>query len=352
MTYLPIAYALVFLQLFWFTSVSLGQMQLEQLDFQEPVNQNTTETTRSLLKLLYNYSGRHILSGQHNYIGHRSDHSEETQELTGYYPVVWGSDFGFSDSTNDKDGVHYRDRLIAEVKKNYAKGAIITLMWHACRPVDEEPCTWKGSVQNTLTNREWNDLVTPGTTINKNWANQVDEVAGYLKLLALADIPVLWRPYHEMNGKWFWWGKKRGADGYIKLWSMLYDRLTNYHGLNNLLWVWNPNVPSYADDYHHYYPGSDKVDILAADIYKNDYQQKFYDQLLALSEGKPLAMGEVGEVPNAEVLAEQPYWVWFMAWSNSNYDRNDPKKVVKLYQAEKVVSLKEFTEMVPPDEKE
>ena len=337
---------LSFLAFFWATiSSNLAQGQSPKLEYQEPINPNVSEAAQQLLRTIYHYSGKLILSGQHNYIGHQSRHSEETQKLTGKYPVVWGSDFGFSDSTNDKDGVHYRQKMVEEVKANFNRGMIITLMWHACRPVDEEPCTWKGSVQNELTDEEWRDLITPGTAIHKNWANQVDEVAGYLKQLELADIPVLWRPYHEMNGKWFWWGKKRGENGYRKLWNMLYDRLTNYHELNNLLWVWNPNAPNYADDYHYYYPGSTKVDILAADIYKNDYKQRFHDRLLKLGEGKPIALGEVGEVPTAQILEEQPYWAWFMTWSNSNYDRNDPDKVVKLYQVEKVISLDEYNKM-------
>ncbi len=324
---------------------SRAQNQPTKLIYQEPINPNASEAAKQLLRTIYDNAGQNILSGQHNYIGHQSRHSEETQELTGHYPVIWGSDFGFSDSTNDKDGVHYRQKLVEEVKKNYAKGAIVTLMWHVCRPIDEEPCTWKGSVQNELSNDEWQELITPGTTIHKNWANQVDEVAGYLKQLELANIPILWRPYHEMNGKWFWSGKKRVENGYKKLWSMLYDRLTNYHQLNNLLWVWNPNAPNYADDYHHYYPGTDKVDILAADIYKNDYKQRFHDDLLDLGEGKPIALGEVGEVPTAQILDEQPYWAWFMTWADSNYDRNDPKKVVKLYEANKVISLEEYLKM-------
>lgn len=61
-----------------------------------------------------------------------------------------------------------------------------------------------------------------------------------------------------------------------------------------------------------------------------------------LGQGKPIALGEVGEVPTADILQEQPYWVWFMAWSNSNYDRNDPEKVKRLYEVEKVLSLEEF----------
>jgi len=320
------------------------------LSYQPPINPKATPEVQALLRLLYEHSGETVLSGQHNYIGHESQHSEETLDLTGEYPVVWGSDFGFADTTNDKDGVHYRQVMVDEIIKRHEAGNIITLMWHACRPIDEEPCTWKGSVQNELSKKEWQDLVTPGTNIYKNWANQVDEIAGYLQQLQLAEIPILWRPYHEMNGGWFWWGRKEGEDGYKKLWKMLYDRLTNYHELHNLIWVWNPNAPrnlwmdeAYA--YEKYFPGPEYVDVLAADVYHNDYKQSHHDQLVELGQGKPIALGEVGEVPTAEILQEQPYWVWFMVWSNSNYERNDPEKVKQLYEVEKVLSLEEFVKM-------
>jgi mannan endo-1,4-beta-mannosidase len=327
----------------WITSVQ-GQQQLAVSSYQPPVNANATAEAKALLQLLYNYSGRQVLSGQHNYIGDKSQHSEETDSLTGKYPVVWGSDFGFSDSTNDKDGVHHRQAMVEEIKKRHAAGNIITLMWHACRPVDEEPCTWKGSVQNELSEDEWDDLTTPGTRTNQNWANQVDEIAGFLKQLENANIPILWRPYHEMNGEWFWWGQKPGADGYQQLWKMLYDRLTNYHKLNNLLWVWNPNatLPRDKMEYELYYPGNQYVDVLATDIYGGNYKLSDHDQLLALGKGKPIGMGEIGEFPDLNVFEEQPYWVWFMAWSNSNLRRNTPEKVKELYSYPKVISLQEF----------
>ena len=312
--------------------------------YQSPVNPNASQEAKELLKMLYDYSGKYLLSGQHNYIGDKSEHSEETEQITGEYPVVWGSDFGFADSTNDKDAVYHRHALVQEVMERYRAGNIITLMWHACRPTDEEPCTWKGSVQNELSEDEWNDLITPGTRTYQNWANQVDEIAVYLKQLELAGIPVLWRPYHEMNGGWFWWGQKPGEKGYQQLWENLYNRMTNYHQLNNLIWVWNANatLPRDKMEYELYYPGNEYVDILATDIYGGNYKKSDHDQLLELGKGKPIAMGEVGEFPKIEVLEEQPYWVWFMAWSNSNYKRNPVEKVKEIYAVKKVLGLEEF----------
>ena len=315
--------------------------------YQAPVNPNASPEARELLKMLYDYSGQYLLSGQHNYIGDRSKHSEETQEVTGEYPLIWGSDFGFADATNDKDAVYHRHALIEEVKARHAAGNIITLMWHACRPTDEEPCTWKGSVQAEISEDEWNDLITPGTKTYQNWANQVDEIAVYLKQLELAKIPVLWRPYHEMNGAWFWWGQKPGEQGYQQLWKNMYDRLTNYHQLNNLIWVWNANatLPRDKMEYALYYPGHDYVDVLATDIYGGNYKKADHDQLLELGKAKPIAMGEVGAFPKPEQLAGQPYWVWFMAWSNSNYRRNPVEVVEEMYRIDKVVGLEEYKQL-------
>lgn len=110
-------------------------------------------------------------------------------------------------------------------------------------------------------------------------------------------------------------GKK---DNFSALWNIVYDRFVNTHQLNNLLWVWNPNAPNeWADPYAAYYPGADKLDVLAADIYNNDYKQSYYEDLLALAEGKPIGIGESGQLPNPEVLTEkQNKWVYMMTWEN------------------------------------
>ena len=118
------------------------------------------------------------------------------------------------------------------------------MMWHAVRPTDPETAGWKESVQNQLTEAQWKELVTPGTPLHRRWLAQVDGIPGYLKRLQRKKVPVLWRPYHEMNGGWFWWGQKRGEGGYRTLWRLMYDRLTHHHKLNNLLWVWNANAPN------------------------------------------------------------------------------------------------------------
>jgi mannan endo-1,4-beta-mannosidase len=81
-----------------------------------------------------------------------------------------------------------------------------------------------------------------------------------------------------MNGVWFWWCNQKGENGFPELWRMMFKYFTEYHHLNNLIWVWNTNAPrditsDEAYDYTLFYPGDDYVDVLAADVYRNDYKQ-------------------------------------------------------------------------------
>ena len=134
--------------------------------------------------------------------------------------------------------------MIEEAKRQYRSGAVIALTWHAVRPTDDEPVTFRDSVQGRLTDFEWQELLTPGTKLYDRWAEQVDVIAGYLCQLRDAGVPVLFRPYHEMNGNWFWWGGRSGEHGSAALYRQLYDRFVRVHHLNNLVWVWNVNSPS------------------------------------------------------------------------------------------------------------
>ncbi len=305
-----------------------------------PSNPMATPEARALLAYISGIGGKSILSGQHNFPGTFSRFTDRVNALTGTYPAIWGQDFGFS--ADGGDGINHRPAVIEEAKKQHAAGSIITLMWHAVRPIDDEPNGWKESVQNRLTPEQWNELVTPGSALNARWAAQADVVAEWLKILRDSDIPVLWRPYHEMNGGWFWWGRKRGENGYAALWLMMYDRYVNHHGLHNLLWVWNANAPVQGvDPYHLYYPGHAYADVLATDVYENQFEQRFHDDLVALAEGKPVALGEVGDMPTPEILEAQPRWSWFMTWTNFLENNNTREEILALYRSPRVLTRDE-----------
>jgi mannan endo-1,4-beta-mannosidase len=296
----------------------------------EPVNKNASPEAKKLLAFIYSIKGKYIISGQHNFNHQLNLYSDSAYAFTGKYPALWGTDFILS-GTNDLG-----QNIVNEAIDKWKNGYIVTLMWHQGRPIDNPPYGWKESVQGKLTDAQWTELVTPGTALNTKWLVQIDKIAGYLKQLQDAHVPVLWRPYHEMNGVWFWWGNKKGENGIMKLWKMMYDRYTNYHHLNNLIWIWGANgirdIPQdEAYSYKDYYPGADYVDVLGADVYHFDYEQKDYNELLQLAHGKLIALTEVGELPKPEILAAQPEWAWFMVWTNFLWDDNPRDRVRQIY---------------------
>jgi mannan endo-1,4-beta-mannosidase len=284
---------------------------------QAPVNPHASPEARALLNYLYSISGHYILTGQHNYPNTIANWTDRAYDLTGKYPAVFGQDFGFQGGA-DKDSTLARPALVAEAMRQYHNGAIVTFTWHAVRPTDDEPVAFRESVQGHLSDFEWHELLTPGTNLHKRWCAQVDVIAGYLKQLRDARIPILWRAYHEVNGDWFWWGGRKGGDGSAALYRQLFDRFVNYHHLDNLIWVWNVNAPGSGGKgpgpYPDYFPGLEYADVLSVDIY-GKFEQSFYDDLVTLAANKPVALGEVGGVPSPAILREQPKYAWFMTWS-------------------------------------
>ncbi len=357
--------------------------------YMEPVNPNASEKARNLYHFIQDIQGNHILSGQHNFCGKGSEYSDQLEALTGKKAVIWGSDFSFCvegddamqyqhcgpvnlpaflpdttenvlDSLNKKEVPvpvflnitleQARNRMIGEAKKKYTEGHIITLMWHGCFPTQGDCCNGSSiwAMENRPSPEQWDSLVTEGTLLNKAWKEGADKIAVYLKQLQDADIPVLWRPYHEMNGVWFWWCNQKGDKGFKRLWIMMYDYFTNHHKLNNLIWVWDANAPrdlpnDEAWPYEEFYPGNQYVDILAADVYRKDYKQSHHDQLVTLGKGKPIALGEVGEIPDENILKQQPNWTWYMPWAWILFSANEPEEIKMFMNSDRVLTLDEIS---------
>lgn len=321
------------------------------------VNKDASKETQRLLSFFYEIQGKYTLTAQHNFIGVGSKYTEEVKQLTGKTPLIWGTDFSFSYAGDSPKKFRHcgpinladpglmkmedyrkpsdssdlsnltvkeaREALVKNAIQKHKEGFIITLMWHACPPGLCDSCDGQKiwTLENRPSQEEWNKITTDGTELNEGWKQQVDNIAGYLKQLRDAGVPVLWRPYHEMNGVWFWWGAKKGEEGFKKLWIMMYDRFVNYHKLNNLIWVWDTNAPrdipgDEAFSYEDFYPGGDYVDILAADVYRNDWKQSHHDDLIRIGKGKPIAIGECAPPPTNEIMQKQKFWSWFMPWGN------------------------------------
>ena len=214
----------------------------------QPVTPNASPEVRAVLQMLHDISGKYTLTGQHNYPNTRSRNSEFAAKYIGKTPAIFASDWGFA-KAGDTDSYLARPDIVQEAIRQYRRGSLVAICWHAVPPTADEPVTFRplpgsdpnrlASVQGRLTDDQFKDVLTPGTALYQHWCAQVDAIAVFLKQLQDAHVPVLWRPYHEMNGDWFWWGGRTGEHGTIALYRQLFDRLVNHHHLNNLIWVWS-----------------------------------------------------------------------------------------------------------------
>ena len=307
----------------------------------EPVNPSAIPETRALLHRLYEMveDGK-ILSGLHHNRIDLPDYWKDLDrigETSGQEPLIWGGDLAWDAA-----------RVVEIATHEYAKGHIVTLMWHVNRPFDRTPeVSFRQQTRGTFTEAQWEELITDGSPMNRMWKEQVDSIASYLKILLDRRIPVLWRPYHEMNGEWFWWGDRKGEDGFVRLWKMLYDRMVNVHHLDNLLWVWNANAPretpaDAAMAYDLYFPGHEYVDVLATDIYHGDWRQEHHDRLVDLADGKLVAIGEAGSLPDVRTLRKMDRFAWFMLWTGfTDENHNSPERLRAVFQDERVVNHQE-----------
>ncbi len=312
--------AVLLLATAWGAGISFGSEGAAQ-----PVTPNAAPESVEMLKLIYSISGKHTLTGQHNYPNTKDKYTQLAIRNWGKIPAIYGQDMGFA-RESDQDSYLARPDIVAECKRQYGLGSIVTICWHAVPPTADEPVTFRprrgapapeklASVQGRLTDEQFKDVLTPGTELNGRWCAQVDVVAGFLKQLQEARVPVLWRPYHEMNGDWFWWGGRRGEYSTARLYRQIFDRYVHHHKLTNLVWVWSMDRPEREDrKFADYYPGAEYLDIASLDVY-GEFKQSYYDDLLKVAAGKPLALAEVGRAPTIEILAQQPRWSWWMVWA-------------------------------------
>ena len=158
-----------------------------------------------------------------------------------------------------------------------------------------------------------------GTWENKVFTEDLKNAAAYLKLLRDADIPVLWRPFHEAAGGWFWWGKD--AASFKSLWIAMFNYFKT-EGLDNLIWVWTTE----GND-SDWYPGDQYVDIVGRDIYNKEtadcvseytsIAENYGNKIVSLSE-----CGTVGLI--SEQWASGARWTWFMPWYDGTNEDGSP----------------------------
>ena len=225
----------------------------------------------------------------------------DTREVCGDYPGIIGFDLGRLELGHDKnlDGVPF-DKMRREIVAQYERGGMTTLSWHLDNPLTGGDA-WDYSNTGTVAS------ILPGGEKHEEFIARMERVANFFASLVTAEgvhVPVLFRPWHEHTGSWFWWGQDIcTTEQYKALWRMTYDFMQS-RGLDNLLWAYGPGAePHTLDQYFERYPGDDIVDVLGFDTYQGN-DRDFYVQDLercillvadaAKAHGKVAAITETG----------------------------------------------------------
>lgn len=297
------------------------------------IKSDAASARKKVMEYLYSMQGQKTIVGIHN----REPNSEPSKQtnqayaVTGQYPALWSGDFLFSSSD-----VSNRWNMIYECKKQWENGSIVQLMLHVTPPTQAEAGNWDGGVVSKLTDEQWSSLITNGGELNKAWKKRLDTYAQYISYLKDNGVPVLFRPFHEMNQSMFWWAGRKGTNGTGALYRLTRDYLEKEKGLDNIIWVWDMQDLSY--DWSEYNPGNDYWDIFAVDIYNSDYFTEYkYNQALSVAGNKPIAIGECDKLPTAQQLKEQPRWSFVMSWAELTFSHNTNSEIQNLYWAENTI---------------
>ncbi|MFD2672728.1 glycosyl hydrolase [Marinicrinis sediminis] len=306
-----------------------------------PVNSQATPEAREVLKMLYEIQGNRILAGQHDYLEVPDVYTEDIAEATGTYPILHGYELGAIMGQSSREVHEQRLGVINSAINWHKQGGLVTMTYHA--PFPGMAYEWQ-YVKRPTTQQEFDQMLTPGTSLHVSLLKQLDEVAYYLKKLRDANVPVLWRPYHEMNGEWFWWGEKKR---FKALWALMYTRFTEKHKLHNLLWVWSANAPNrWSAPLQPFAVSQDQVDVYGLDIYDRDYQHAYDEQIRNLAGSKPVAITESGEHP-LPILGNDGIrndYVWFMTWGKKLHESNEKADTLRLYRHASVETLDGVTQ--------
>ena len=330
-------------------------------------NPNASDTAKRLYSYLCDVYGKHIIAGQQEYCG---DHNynlwnspdvfikdneaefEYIQEKTGKQPAIRGIDFlAYNTSSDWRD--HAPERVIEWVNKYHG---IATVSWHwnvPCEEGSEDVAFYVESANPKYTTFSISNALKEGTWENKVIMADIELIAGELQKLKEADVPVLWRPLHEAEGAWFWWGAE-GAEPCKKLYRLLYDKLTNEYGLDNLIWIWTSSTSPEAADW---YPGDDVVDIIGCDKYNcadglpnlSSIASTFYSLVQSTYGQKMVTMSENDSIPSLENLVnDKAAWLYFCPWY-MNYltsEQNNPvDNLIEIYNSDYCITLDELPDL-------
>ena len=309
------------------------------------VDKKASKKTQELLNYLNQVAGKKMITGQHT----QTNPMEEItyiEELTGKKPKLFGFDLlAYSPNINYEDASEpcltevYENRNTLDTALKLAKEnpeVILTFSFHWFSPIGGRDKAF----YTEHTDFDPEKVLQEGTPERTAFYHDMDVIAKELKRFEEADIPILWRPFHESDGTWFWWGSKGPAVA-AELYKLMYDYYVNEIGIHNLLWVWNCRLTEG-------YPGDAYVDVISVDIYlekffETDYASDYRALMENTTSNKVAALAEVGYLPDLEMLAESNIpWAYFMNWSKEwiiGEEHNPVSHVKKVYASEYAITL-------------
>lgn len=297
-------------------------------------NENSIESAVAVYEYLKEVYGTVCLTGQmeSTWMGSPDYEMNYLEQHTGKLPAIRGLDF----MHNDFQGVTDR------AKEWWEKGGIPTICWHTGADFAS------GYDESKSDNINWAKALTPGTEEYSELVLAMDRAVPYLQQLEDAGVPILWRPFHELDGGWFWWSKG-GSENFVKLWQLMYSRYTDYWGLDNLIWVYG--YSGNGGDMAAWYPGDDYVDLLGADSYNWGPNENLYvgcDEMAP--EGMPIVFHECGTIPTEEQMTSTgAKWLFFMTWHTeylTESKNNTTDSLNEIYNSEYFITLDELPDFM------
>ena len=311
-------------------------------------NPNATKEVQAVLKYFETIRGKGLITGMHT-------QTREQEELkfiereTGKLPALCGFELlAYSPNINWES---CDEECLKELKENEGtmqqayewaeKGGLLTFTWHWYSPI--------GGVDKAFyaknTEFDATKVLKEGTSERAAFYHDMDVMAELLQGFADKHIPILWRPFHESEGQWFWWGAK-GMDVASGLYRLMFEYYTKEKHLDNLIWVWNNPRPEG-------YVGDEYCDIVTADYYPPAHQhssmKKELDILKNVTSHKPYAIGEIGVIPDIDAVeAEGADWLWFMMWSKDfvlQDTYNTAEEYCKQYHANYAITLDKLPQL-------
>ncbi|TVZ39709.1 mannan endo-1,4-beta-mannosidase [Alteromonadaceae bacterium 2753L.S.0a.02] len=304
------------------------------------VNPEAIAEAQSLMEFLTGNYGEYTLSGQTEFVNYNNG----PLELTEFNKVVdaTGGDspaivaFDFMDFSSSRVACGATPGTLSEdmITEHQNRNVILSALWHWNAPMHLVDSDCSSDVSGEAW---WHGFYTSATSFDLAAAladenspeyealvTDIDAIAAELQKFEDAGIPILWRPLHEAEGGWFWWGNA-GPEALKALWILLFERLTVAHDLDNLIWVYTFASDLSAD----WYPGDAYVDIVGYDGYDgNNRDNPFSAQFATLKNrynGKKLvALTETGTIPDVAAMHDaNAWWSFFITW-NSDGDQYGP----------------------------